>query len=493
MTVAPVTGRPGALTVGIDPHLLVVFGGTGDLARRKLLPALYQLLEHRRFEDHSEVLAVATRELTDDEYRALAARALAEAGVVDAGPWCEEFLHYQPVTAGYDALARRITDLEAASSLPGNRAFYLAIPPAVFDDTIEALGKVGLADGPGWTRVVIEKPFGDDTASAAALNAGLHRWYGERQIYRIDHYLAKESVQNLLALRFANPVFESSWNRDRIDSVQITVAEDFGIGTRAAYFDRVGMIRDVVQNHGLQILSHIAMEPPVRLAPDAIRDEKVKVLDSTHPLDAADLVRGQYQAGRLGGQSAPGYQEEPGVRPGSETETFAAMRLAIDNWRWKGVPFYLRAGKRMATRLTEVAVVFKEPPIWLFEAAGHCDMAPNVLYVRLQPDEGFDLNFEMKAPGEGYDLHTQSLKFRYAEAFTALPGAYETLLADVLAGDQTLFVRSDEVEQAWRLIEPALGAEGSPAGYPAGSWGPAAADDLLARTDRRWMSPNPHR
>lgn len=480
---------PASLTVGIEPHLFVVFGGTGDLARRKLIPALYELLANRRFDDTVEVLAVATGDLTDDAYRRVAAEALADAGFDGADEWCREYLHYQSVDQGYEALADRIAGLEEASGLPGNRAFYLAIPPGVFEDVVEGLGKNGLVTGPGWTRVVVEKPFGSDARTAAELNGLLHRWFDERQIYRIDHYLAKETVQNLLALRFANPLFESSWNRDRIDSVQITVAEDIGIGTRAGYYETAGAVRDIVQNHGLQIVTLMAMEPPVKLDADSIRDEKVKVLRSMFPIDVHDLVRGQYVAGSVAEEPVMGYRDEEDVADDSTTETFVALRLFVDTWRWKDVPFYIRAGKRMTGRVTEVSVVFREPPVCLFEVDESCEMHPNVFGIRLQPAEGFDLGFEMKAPGEGYQLQTQRLRFRYDEEFGTLPGAYVTLLADVMVGDQTLFVRADEVEQAWRIVEPALDRADQPDFYPAGSWGPPAADELMARTGRRWQLP----
>ncbi len=489
MTAVPFT--PGALSVGIEPLLFVVFGGTGDLARRKLIPALYQLLLRRDFADTVEVLAVANSRLTDDEYRETVVTALRESGLEEATGWAARCLHYQSMAEGFEGLGRRIGEIERSAGLTGNRAFYLAIPPSAFDDTVEGLGKQGLVSGPGWSRVVVEKPFGTDLASSAHLNSVLHAWFAEEQIYRIDHYLAKETVQNLMALRFANPLFESSWNRDRIDSVQITVAEDIGIGTRAGYYDKAGAIRDIVQNHALQIVMLAAMEPPVKATAEAIRDEKVKVLRSMYPLGVDDLVRGQYMAGEIDGAPVPGYLEEAGVGAGSTTETFAAMRLLIDNWRWKDVPFFVRAGKRLAGRVTQVSVVFKEPPISLFAVEDACEMHPNVFDIRLQPSEGFALAFEMKVPGEGYTLQTQRLRFRYDEAFGKLPGAYETLLADVMTGDQTLFVRADEVEQAWRVVAPVLDLADAPDPYPAGSWGPSSSDELLARSARHWLTPTP--
>lgn len=481
---------PGALSVGIDPHLFIVFGGTGDLARKMLIPALYQLLRRREFQDAVEVLAVATRELSDEEYRSLAVEALDRSGVEDARAWAERHLHYQSVRDGFEALRTRIEDIEETEGLGGNRAFYLAIPPTVFDDTVEGLGKSGALSGGGWTRVVVEKPFGSDLDSSRHLNHVLHNWLDENQIYRIDHYLAKETVQNLMALRFANPIFESSWSRDRIDSVQITVAEDFGIGTRAGYFDRAGIVRDIVQNHALQILTLVAMEPPVKATSEAIRDEKVKVLRAMYPAHPHNVVRGQYAAGVVAGEDAAAYLDEVGIDNRSTTETYVALQLEIDNWRWKGVPFFVRTGKRLERRVTQVSVVFKEPPVALFSVLGPCQMHPNVFDIRLQPQEGFALSFEMKVPGEGYDLHTQRLRFNYDEEFGELPGAYVTLLADVMTGDQTLFVRSDEVEEAWRVVAPVLDPGTEPDLYPAGSWGPDRADQLLARSGRHWQLPS---
>lgn len=480
---------PGALSVGIDPHLFVIFGGTGDLARGKLLPALYQLLRNRNFQDQVEVLAVATRDIDDDAYRSLAVDSLTKAGHPDARQWAEETLHYQSLKYGFESLEDRISALERKTGLPGNRVFYLAVPPSVVVETLEGLGKQGLVNGRGWSRVVVEKPFGSDSRTSAELNHLLHTWFAEEQVYRIDHYLAKETVQNLMALRFANPLFESSWTRDRIDSVQITVAEDIGIGSRAGYYDKAGAIRDIIQNHALQIFTLVAMEPPVRATAEHIRDEKVKVLKATSALSNEDLVRGRYVSGEVRGESVPGYLEEPGIDPASTTETFAALRLTIDNWRWQDVPFYIRAGKRLATRVTQISVVFRQPPVFLFSAANPCEMHPNVFDIRLQPSEGFALSFEMKQPGEGYNLQTQRLHFEYDEVFGELPDAYHTLLADVMTGDQTLFVRADEVEEAWRIVAPVLDIDQPPLPYPAGSWGPPAADDLLSVSGRQWRSP----
>jgi glucose-6-phosphate 1-dehydrogenase len=472
-----VNTRPAAETMRFEPHLLVMFGATGDLARRKLIPAIYRLLEARDFADTTHLLGVATSEREDDEFRSMIRQALVESGVApeDAARWCDECVSYQSLGRGFDALAERIAEIEDRHGLPGNRALYLAIPPTVFDDTLDGLAAAGLTSSDGWTRVVVEKPFGTDLESARHLNTILHRHLTEEQIFRIDHYLAKETVQNLLAFRFANMLFEAGWNRAQIDSVQITMAETLGLEGRAKYFDEAGIIRDIIQNHLLQVLTLVAMEPPVRLDAQSIRDEKLKVLRSIYPVTREAVTRGRYGPGEIDGRSVPGYLEEEGIAVSSTTETYASIRIAVDNWRWHGVPFVLRAGKRMPTRLTQIAVRYKEPPVSLFEVDGSCRVHANVLYITLQPDEGFHLSFDVKRPGEGMELVTQDLEFHYADAFGWLPDAYETLLADLLAGDQTLFVRGDEAEEAWRILAPALDLADEPLEYPAGTWGPEGA------------------
>lgn len=468
------TVRPAAETIGFEPHLFVLFGASGDLARRMLIPAIYRLLESRHFEDSMHLLGVGTSALDDGEFRAMVAAALVETGwsADDAERWCAECVSYVSIKGGFTDLAAAVTAIEARCDLPGNRAFYLAIPPSVFDDTVEGLAEVGLTASRGWTRVVVEKPFGTDLESARHLNEVLHRHFTESQIFRIDHYLAKETVQNLLAFRFANMLFESGWNRNQIDSVEISVAETLGLEGRAKYFDQAGVIRDIVQNHLLQVLTLVAMEPPVRLDADSIRDEKVKVLRSIYPVRQEAVSRGRYTAGEVGGGAVPGYLDEEGVPPSSKTETYASIRIDVDNWRWRGVPFTLRTGKRLKERLTQIAVRYKEPPVSLFEVDGACRVHANVLFITLQPNEGFHLTFDVKRPGEGMELVTQDLEFHYADAFGRLPDAYETLIADLLAGDQTLFVRGDETEEAWRILGPALDMGDDPKPYRAGSWGP---------------------
>lgn len=482
------TPAPAAATVEIEPHLLVLFGATGDLAKRKLIPALYALMKRRDFDDTTRVLGVANSKLTDEDYREIARQALIDEGVDadEAQAWCAEIIEYQSVKEGFDVLADRIEGIEAEAGLPGNRAYYLAIPPGVFDDTVEGLAAAGLDRSAGWTRVVVEKPFGVDLESAKELNRLLHRWFDETQIYRIDHYLAKETVQNILVFRFANPIFESSWNRDRIDSVEITFAETLGLEGRAGYFDKSGMIRDVIQNHVFQIMTLMAMEPPVRLDAGAIRDEKVKVLRSIYPIAPSGIVRGQYTSGSYDDATVPGYLDEDGIAGASSTETYAAMEVCIDNWRWRGVPFYLRAGKRLPERLTQVVVRFKQPPVFLFDGEGACRVHANVMYITLQPDEGFDLRFDVKIPGEGLELAPQSLSFRYGDVFTDLPDAYETLIVDFLIGDQTLFVRADEAEEAWRILGPVMDLDTKPEAYAAGSWGPEAADAIITADGDHW-------
>jgi len=490
----PVAG-PGA----VDRHLLVVFGATGDLFRQKLVPALYHLVRQYNLADRFLILGVARSQMEDEDFRALSrvsiegiSRGQAQLGeeYADPGDWCDEALYFQSIGTGeahaYRALRNRIERIEAAHGLSGNRIFYLALPPAAIGPTVRGLGASGLAHSAGWTRLVVEKPFGVDVESAVALNRVLHGCFDEPQIYRIDHYLGKATVQNLLVFRFANPLFESVWNRDRIDNIQITVAEAVGIGQRAAYYDRSGALRDMVQNHLTQLLSLVAMEPPVSFDAEAIRDEKVKILQSVRPLRPDDVVFGQYTAGQANGRSVSGYLEEQGVTPGSVTPTYAALRVFVDSWRWQGVPFYLRTGKRMHSRLTQVAVTFHGPPVTLFKSFERSGRQGNVLYFKLQPHEGFDLLFDVQKPSDHPQLDTRSLAFAYEEAFGSLPDAYETLLYDVMTGDRTLFVRSDEAEEAWRRYTPMLEAAISPHPYPAGSWGPKEAERLLSPRDHEW-------
>jgi len=480
-------------TPQLEPHLFVIIGGTGDLTQRKLLPALVRSM--RREQGPQSVVLGASRKtgLDDAAYCAWGRAALEEAGVTDpaALQWCDDRLHYLPLPETtpetFQALKQRILDVESEHGLPGNRVFYLALPPGAFPETIRALGTAGLARGPGWTRLVIEKPFGRDLESAVALNGIVHEVFDESQVYRIDHYLGKETVQNLLVFRFANPVFEDVWNRDRVASVQITVAESLGVGHRAGYYEQAGALRDMVQNHATQLLTLVAMEAPAAFDAAAIRAEKVKVLRSIAALDAREAVLGQYTAGTVDGKAVPGYLQEPGVAPDSRTETYAGLRLDVATWRWQGVPFLIRTGKRLERRLTRIVVAFRRPPIEIFEPFQDvCRLNSNVLVLTLQPDEGFDLRFEVKTPGEGVDLVSERLRFRYDEAFAPLPDAYETLLRDVVEGDQTLFVHADEAEAAWRLYDPLLRQKPRPLPYPAGGRGPSGRQILAAADDLTW-------
>jgi glucose-6-phosphate 1-dehydrogenase len=480
----------------LPPHLFVIFGATGDLSRRKLLPALYRLRDRCDGGDGSAVLGISRDEALGDEgFRRFAAEALEAAGCSgnEARDWCQSHLWHQAVPAptpeSYRGLAERIAALERERALPGNRVFYLALPAPAFPKVIEGLGGAGLERAPGWSRLVVEKPFGEDLDSAQALNALLHRHFREEQVFRIDHYLGKETVQNLLIFRFANVALESLWNRDRVASVQITAAETLGVERRAGYYDKAGALRDMVQNHLTQLVSLIGMEAPASFAADAVRREKTKLVSAIAPIAKEDVVFGQYAPGRVVGKEAPGYREEPGVGAGSRTETFVAMKLAVENWRWQGVPFYIRTGKRMRRRLTQITVGFKEPPVCLFRGTGNCQVHSNRLVLTLQPDEGFELCLDVKEPGAPLRLRSVPLHFAYSEAFGALPEAYQMLLLDVVLGDRTLFVHAEETEAAWRLYAPLLAAPRELHPYPAGSWGPEAADRLLARDGARWRNP----
>jgi glucose-6-phosphate 1-dehydrogenase len=434
--------------------LFVIFGASGDLMHRKLLPALRRLMGDGLLPKRCRILGVGR----DAKLKGGAAR-----------------IDYQGIGAGsaadYERLAARIAGIERRHGLNGNRVVYLALPPVAFPGTIEALGKSGLNRSKGWTRLVIEKPFGHDLASARSLNALVHRYFDEAQVYRIDHYLGKEAVQNLLAFRFGNALFESAWNRE---SVRITVAEALGIEGRAGYYERTGALRDMVQNHLTQLLTLAAMEVPATFDADSIRFEKVKVLRSVAPIRDGAVVFGQYGPGQAGRKKLAGYRDEPGVAARSRTETFVSLQLEIDNWRWQGVPFRLCTGKRLARQATEIAIKFRRPPVALFRSLDGCAMHTNVLVMTLQPDEGFDLSFQVKAPGERFTLHEQHMTFRYDEAFgKSRSRGYETLLLEIVRGDQTLFVHADEAEAAWRIYTPLLRKRWRLHPYAAGGAGPA--------------------
>jgi glucose-6-phosphate 1-dehydrogenase len=487
-----------------EPCALVVFGITGDLARKKLLPAVYDLANRGLLPTNFALLGFARRDWGDTEFAELAREAARQYART---PWREEVwerlangVHFVQGSFdddnAFDELARSLDELEGTHGIGGNAAFYLSIPPAMFPVVLKQMQRTGMADSTPdrWRRVVVEKPFGTDLASSRELNALVDSVFSAEDVFRIDHYLGKETVQNLLALRFANSLFEPIWNGHHVDSVQITMAEDVGIGGRAQFYEKTGAARDVLQNHLLQLLALTAMEEPVRFDAEEIRTEKLKVLRSISlPEDLATFaVRGQYEQGWLAGERVPGYRQEEGVDPNSTTETYAAVRLGVETRRWAGVPFYLRAGKRLPRRVTEIALVFKRAPHLPFEDTDTEELGNNQLVVRIQPDEGVTLKFGSKVPGSVMEVRDVSMDFLYGEQFTeASPEAYERLLLDVLLGDATLFPRNAEVETSWAVIDPLeqfwAGTEPHP--YRAGEWGPRAADEMLAAEGRRWRRP----
>lgn len=468
----------------IEPNLFVFFGGTGDLARRKLMPSLARLQSRGLLGEGSYVLALSRKpEFDDESFRAFAHDAMVGFGVKHSvSEGFLDRLYFQCIGDSTDEdfwqLKARIEEIEARHEIPQNRAYYLALPPTAFDQTIDGLGRAGLNRSHGWTRIVVEKPFGHDLESAQALNAKIHQHFDESQVYRIDHFLGKDTVQNFMVFRFANPIFERLWNRESIESVEIEVGESIGTDGRAGYYDKSGALRDMIQNHLTQLFSLIAMEVPATYDPVAVRNEKIKVLRSTLPPAREEVVYGQYAGGTVNGEKTKGYLHEEGVAPNSQTETFVALKLRIDNWRWQGVPFYLRTGKRMPKKTSRVVVKFKGAPVSLFASMGKADPAANVLVLKLQPDEGFDLYFDVKSPGSPFDIKKQPLRFRYSEEFGEIPEAYETLLLDVLDGDQTLFVHSEEVETSWALYRDLIQNPPRPQPYFGGSWGPDSADRL---------------
>ena len=480
----------------LEPHLFVILGATGDLTRRKLLPALFHLRGYGELEKQNTVIVGAAQpEMSEEAFRLWAYEGLNKSearNAPDLRRWCDEYLHYQSVHLGepedYETFGKYIRQLETTRNLPENRVFYLALPPTAVPVTVECLAQACLLKSRGWVRVVFEKPFGHDFRSARALNTLLHRYLDESQIYRIDHYLGKETVQNLLAFRFANPIFESLWNRESVECVQLTVAEDIGVEHRGAYYQEAGALRDMVQNHLTQLVTVVAMEVPVSFDADAIQAEKLKVLHSIPPIDPRDVVFGQYRAWEFNDQRIPGYREEKGVPPDSLTETFVALKLEIHNWRWRGVPFYLRTGKRLPRKITQAAVTFRPAPTLVFRSLDPGSLEPNQLVITLQPSEGFSLGFSVKTPGRPFSFTNRALQFDYKRAFGGeLPEAYETLLRDIMIGDQTLFVTADFTETAWRLYDPLLAGKSEPSVYTAGTWGPIEADQLLERYGHRWQ------
>jgi glucose-6-phosphate 1-dehydrogenase len=480
-----------------EPCALVVFGASGDLTRRKLFPALYSLAARRLLPERFGIVGVARTEQTTKQWIADMKKAVGEYGrdELDAAVWDEVAAGMRYVAtdfaddAGEDAVVDALRDLDEQRGTGGNRVYYLAVPPVAFETIVNELGERRTADG--WLRLIVEKPFGRDRESARALNETLRAHFSEDEVFRIDHYLGKETVQNMLALRFANGIFEPIWNRQFIDHVQITVAESIGVEGRAGFYESAGAIRDIIQNHLLQLVALTAMEPPIDFTADSVRNEKVKVLRSLHTPGPKSVVRGQYGRGFMEGEEVPGYREEEGVARDSQTETYVAAKLYVDNWRWADTPFYVRAGKRMPRRETTIAIQFQRAPHPPFaEIAGH-GLRPNVLLIHVQPDEGVSLAIGAKVPGAGMSIRTVHMDFLYGGAFrTGLPEAYERLILDAMLGDATLFTRADEVDEQWALVDAIVAGwkrdRPSFPNYEAGTWGPRSADDLVHRDGRSW-------
>jgi glucose-6-phosphate 1-dehydrogenase len=501
--------RSGSIYGGAaDPCAVVLFGASGDLAKRKVVPAMYDLALHSGLGPRYAIAGFARTAMTDEEFRTTlgeAAKDISEVGPIVPEKW-KEFasnLHYNEGDysdpSAYTELAKRLAALDKEKKLGGNRLFYLSTPPEVYPKIVEQLGRAGLAKPSSphsWVRIIIEKPFGRDLASAKELNEIVLNVFEEKQVYRIDHYLGKDTVQNLLVLRFGNGIFEPLWNRNYVDHVQITAAETLGVERRGGFYETTGALRDMIQSHVLQLTSLVAVEPPASFDATAVRNEKLKVLQSIKPFNlemvAQSVVRGQYAPGEIGDKPLPGYREEPGVNPKSRTETFVAAKLLIDNWRWAGVPFYLRTGKRLAKRTTEIMIQFRCAPHIVFRER---EIEPNRLVLNIQPDEGVSVSFVAKRPG-GTDMSVGNvtMNFSYREGFGETSrSAYATLLNDCLRGDATLFDRGDSVEAAWALVDPILDVwsaarTGSVPQYSAGSWGPRESDLLLERDGRKWYN-----
>lgn len=501
--------EPGQMLRSLDPCVVVIFGATGDLTARKLMPALYNLKREGQLPTHFACCGFARREKTDEMFRDEMKQAISEHSrikPIEDNVWetfAPQLFYHQSEfddDAGYKRFAKHLAMIDAQMGTNGNRIYYLSTQPSFFTTIVLKLKQHQLLYDHSekeerWSRVIIEKPFGHDLASALLLQKELMAHLSEKQLYRIDHYLGKETVQNLLVFRFGNSLFENLWNHRYIDHIQFTVAEEIGIGTRGHFYEEQGLVRDMMQNHMMQLFSLIAMEPPVKLTPDAIHDEKVKVLEALRPFKGKDFeinaVRGQYGAGFIDGAEVKGYREEDNVFSGSKIETYAAVRLFIDNWRWDGVPFYLRGGKRLPKRATEIAITFKHPPGILFQENGR-QHPPNVLAIRIQPNEGISLKINCKVPGPSSPIQPVKMDFRYGAFFGLTPpDAYERLICDCIAGDSTLFARQDEVFHSWQFFTPLLDywENTEPKDFPnyaAGSWGPKTSDEMLERDNRKW-------
>ncbi len=492
-----------------EPCTIVIFGASGDLTKRKLIPALYSLAAKNLLAAGFSVVGAARTPMSHAEFRQTMREAISQ--YTDAGPvqgilWQNfaDGIFYNTTDTetppSYEQLARLLAEIDHRRGTLGNRLFFIATPPGMFIPVIRRLHEAGLAAAPtgGWTRIVIEKPFGLDLASARQLNREVLQVFAEDQVYRIDHYLGKETVQNIMVFRFANGIFEPLWNRHYIDHIQITAAESIGVESRGEYYEQSGAFRDMIQNHVMQLLALVAMEPPVSLDTDAIRNEKIKVLQAIRPIRPAEVdrcaVRGQYGPGGPGAAQPKGYLQEKNINPGSTTETYAALKLFIDNWRWANVPFYLRSGKRLRKQVTEIAIQFKTAPHRLFAATAGGAVGANTLILQIQPDEGIALSFNGKIPGQALTIRPVNMAFRYAETFAQKsPEAYARLLLDAMLGDASLYARGDMVEKTWELLTPILEAwQQSPPAIPQydpGSWGPDAADQLLAHDQRHWRQP----